>query len=139
MLFMSEEHLDLFSFATGDGLGLGLCDRTGLVASGFMNRARDFASRHVWAALGLERAGLAVVLEREVDHRPTRREARRRLDGISSALCRWGKRKDALLIEAEVAVPLEAEAVKQRLLHHAPLSHHRPNLLLQREKNQRML
>src|ERR1700678_2724655 len=33
-------------------------------------------------------------------------------------------------------VPLEAEAVKQRLLHHAPLAHHRPNLLLQREENQ---
>ena len=26
-------------------------------------------------------------------------------------------------------VPLEAEAVKQRLLHHPPLAHHRPNLL----------
>src|SRR5208282_4110787 len=34
-------------------------------------------------------------------------------------------------------VPLEAEAVKQRLLHHPPLAHHRPNLLFQREENQR--
>jgi hypothetical protein len=34
-------------------------------------------------------------------------------------------------------VPLKAEAVKQRLLHYAPLAHHRPNLLLQREQNQR--
>src|ERR1700722_15066207 len=34
-------------------------------------------------------------------------------------------------------VPLETEAVEQRLLHHATLAHHRPNLLLQREGNQR--
>jgi hypothetical protein len=34
-------------------------------------------------------------------------------------------------------VPLEAEAVKQRLLHHPPLAHHRPNLLLPKEENQR--
>jgi hypothetical protein len=34
-------------------------------------------------------------------------------------------------------MPLKAEAVKQRLLHHPPLAHHRPNLLLQREQNQR--
>jgi hypothetical protein len=58
-LQMSEEHLDLLSLATRDGVGLGLGDRTGLVASGFMNRARDFARRYVQAALGLERAGLA--------------------------------------------------------------------------------
>src|SRR3984957_13299405 len=35
-------------------------------------------------------------------------------------------------------VPLEAEAVEQRLLHHPPLAHHRPTLLLQREENQRL-
>jgi hypothetical protein len=34
-----------------------------------MNRARDLACRTVRAALGLKRAGLAVVLAREVDHR----------------------------------------------------------------------
>src|SRR6202046_127449 len=34
-------------------------------------------------------------------------------------------------------MPLEAEAVEQRLLHHAPLAHHRPNLLIQTEENQR--
>ena len=42
---MSEEHLDLLSFATRDGVGLGLCDRAGLVTSGFMNGARDFTKR----------------------------------------------------------------------------------------------
>jgi len=26
-------------------------------------------------------------------------------------------------------MPFEAEAVEQRLLHHPPLAHHRPNLL----------
>src|SRR5271169_5926227 len=66
---MSEEHLDLLSFATGDGVGLGLCDCAGLVASGFMNGARDLARGHVRAAFWLERAGVAVVLAREVDHR----------------------------------------------------------------------
>ena len=65
----SEQHLDLLSFATGDGVGLGLCNRAGLVASGFVNGARDLACGRVWAALRLERAGLAVVLAREVDHR----------------------------------------------------------------------
>src|ERR1700722_15195376 len=68
-LQVSEQHLDLLSFATGDGVGLGLCDCAGLVASGFVNGARDLACGRVWAALRLERAGLAVVLAREVDHR----------------------------------------------------------------------
>ena len=31
-------------------------------------------------------------------------------------------------------VPLKAEAVEQRLLHHPPLAHHRPNLLPPRQK-----
>jgi hypothetical protein len=34
-------------------------------------------------------------------------------------------------------MPLKAKAVKQRLLHHPPLAHHRPNLLIQTEENQR--
>jgi hypothetical protein len=33
--------------------------------------------------------------------------------------------------------PLEAEAVEQRLLHHPPLAHHRPNLLHPAEENRR--
>ena len=33
-------------------------------------------------------------------------------------------------------MPLEAEAVEQRLLHHPPLAHHRPNLLQPGEGNQ---
>jgi hypothetical protein len=33
--------------------------------------------------------------------------------------------------------PLQTEAVEQRLLHHSPLAHHRPNLLRQAEGNQR--
>jgi hypothetical protein len=33
-------------------------------------------------------------------------------------------------------MPLQAEAIKQRLLHHPPLAHHRPNLPLPREGNQ---
>jgi transposase len=34
-------------------------------------------------------------------------------------------------------MPLEAEAVEQRLLHHPPLAHHRPNLPILRRENQR--
>src|ERR1700729_4252731 len=34
-------------------------------------------------------------------------------------------------------MPFEAEAAKQRLLHHPPLAHHRPNLLYLGEGNQR--
>ncbi len=34
-------------------------------------------------------------------------------------------------------VPFQAEAVEQRLLHHPPLAHHRPNLLPLGEGNQR--
>ena len=48
---------------------IGLCDRTGLVTSGFMNRARDLACGRVRAAFRLERAGLTVALAREVDQR----------------------------------------------------------------------
>ena len=33
-------------------------------------------------------------------------------------------------------MPFQAEAVKQRLLHHTPFAHHRPNLLPQRKENQ---
>ena len=73
-LQMSEEHLDLLSFATRDGVGLGLCDRTGLVTRGFMNRACDFARRNVRAAFWLKRAGLAVMLARKVDHRAVFRQ-----------------------------------------------------------------
>ena len=93
---MSEEHLDLLSFATRDGVGLGLCDRTGLVASGFMNRARDFACRNVQAALGLERAGLAVLLARKVDHRAVLRQPVARL-GFGSS---WNAKPNALEVIA---------------------------------------
>jgi hypothetical protein len=34
-------------------------------------------------------------------------------------------------------MPLKAEAVQQRLLHHPPFAHHRPNLLHPTEENQR--
>src|SRR5271155_3250738 len=34
-------------------------------------------------------------------------------------------------------VPLKTEAVEQRLLHHPPLAHHRPNLPRAEEENQR--
>jgi hypothetical protein len=34
-------------------------------------------------------------------------------------------------------MPLKAEAVEQRLLHHSPLAYHRPNLLRPGEGNQR--
>jgi hypothetical protein len=34
-------------------------------------------------------------------------------------------------------MPLKTEAVEQRLLHHAPLVHHRPNLMHPRRRNQR--
>src|SRR5271154_1548702 len=34
-------------------------------------------------------------------------------------------------------MPLKAEAVEQRLLHHPPFAHHRPNLLHPEEENQR--
>ena len=34
-------------------------------------------------------------------------------------------------------MPLKAEAVEQRLLHHPPFAHHQPNLLHPAEENQR--
>jgi hypothetical protein len=34
-------------------------------------------------------------------------------------------------------MPLKAEAVEQRLLHHPPLAHHRPNLPRPSRRNQR--
>ena len=53
---MSEEHLDLLSFSTRDGVGIGLGDRTGLVTSGFMNGSRNLACEHIRTALGFEHA-----------------------------------------------------------------------------------
>jgi hypothetical protein len=73
-LQMSEEHLDLLSFSTRDGVGLGLCDRAGLVTSGLMNGARDLARRNIRAALGFEHASLAVVLARKEDQRALLRQ-----------------------------------------------------------------
>ena len=59
---MSEEHLDLLSFSTRDGEGLGLGDRTSLVTSGFVNGSRNLACEHIRTALGFEHTGVAVVL-----------------------------------------------------------------------------
>ena len=39
-----------------------------------MNGASNFACRNVWPALGLERAGLAVMLARKVNHRAVFRQ-----------------------------------------------------------------
>src|SRR5271156_6673385 len=72
-----------------------------------MNRARDFARRNVWAALGLERAGLAVTLSRKVDHRPVLRQPVARLGQSAVALLELfaagADIKSALWIEGEVA------------------------------------
>ena len=50
---MSEEHLDLLSFATCDGVGLGLLDRPGLVASGFVNESAILRAGTLGQHLGL--------------------------------------------------------------------------------------
>ena len=72
---MSEEHFDLLSFSTRDSVGLGLCDRTGLVTGGFMNGSRNLACGHIRTALGFEYAGLAVVLSGAIADRAVLRDA----------------------------------------------------------------
>src|SRR3984885_12260209 len=73
-LQMSEEHLDLLSFSTRDGVGLGLGDRAGLVTSGFMNGSRNLACKHIRTALGFEHAGVAVVLSGAIADRAVPRD-----------------------------------------------------------------
>src|SRR5271167_4334596 len=72
-----------------------------------MNRARDFARRNVQAALGLERAGLAVMLARKVDHRAVLRQPVARLGESAVVLLELfaagADIKIALWIEGEVA------------------------------------
>jgi hypothetical protein len=79
---MSEEHLDLLSFSTRDGVGLGLGDRTGLVTSGLMNGSRNLACEHIRTALGFEHAGVAVVLSGAIADRAV----------LCDALARHGER-----------------------------------------------
>jgi hypothetical protein len=99
-LQMSEEHLDLLSLPARDDVGLRLGDCARLVASGYMNGARDLACRRVRAARGLKRAGLAVVLARELAScllSSPRHVVGRTSDDISSAPCRQGKHSGCLL------------------------------------------
>ena len=104
---MSEEHLDLLSFSTRDGVGLGLGDRTGLVTSGFMNGSRNLACEHIRTALGFEHAGVAVVLSGAIADRAVPRDAlarRGERTAIFSQLFAPGADiKIALWIEDEVA------------------------------------
>src|ERR1700729_1022073 len=79
---MSEEHLDLLSFSTRDGVGLRPGDRTGLVTSGFMNGSRDLARGHIRTALGFEHAGVAVALSGAIADRAV----------LCDALARHGER-----------------------------------------------
>src|SRR5579863_3827062 len=72
-----------------------------------MNGARDFACRNVRTALGLERAGLAVLLARKVDHRAVLGQPVARL-GESAVVflelfAAGADIKVAFLIEGEVA------------------------------------
>jgi hypothetical protein len=57
---LGKEHLDLLSLPTSDDVGLGLDDCARLVASGFMNGARDLARWHVREHFGLSVQGVAV-------------------------------------------------------------------------------
>jgi hypothetical protein len=72
---MSEEHFDLLLFATLDGVGLGLGDRTDFVTSRFMNGSRDLACEHIRTALGFEHAGVAVMLSGAIADRAVLRDA----------------------------------------------------------------
>ena len=93
-LQMCEQHLDLLSLATEKRRPQS-CDCAGHVAGVFVNVPRDLACRRVRTALGLEHAGVAVVLAARSSGscRPSspRRAAGRTRDDISSALCRQGK------------------------------------------------
>jgi hypothetical protein len=79
---MSEEHLDLLSFSTRDGVGLGLGDCTGLVMSGFVNGSRNLAREHIRTALGFKHTGVAVVLSGAIADRAV----------LCDALARRGER-----------------------------------------------
>jgi hypothetical protein len=63
-----------------------------------MNGARDLACGHVRAAFGLGRAGVAVVLSREVEERAVLHQVVARLGerAVSLALCRRGKHRRCL-------------------------------------------
>ena len=59
---MGEQHLDLLPFAPRDVVGVGSGDVAGDVPGAFMDGTRHLPSRPVGAAVGLQRAGVAIDL-----------------------------------------------------------------------------
>jgi hypothetical protein len=53
---MGEQHLDAFAVAARLLENFGVNECTGGIASVFMDAARDFALRRLWAAFGFQRA-----------------------------------------------------------------------------------
>ena len=63
-LEMSEEDLDLLAILARFSIGVGVAERPGDVAGGFMDAARDLSRRGVRRAARFEHAALAVGLAR---------------------------------------------------------------------------
>jgi hypothetical protein len=85
-LEVGEQHLHLLALAVREGVGLGLDDGVRQVAGPLEDGARHFARRRVRAALGLESAGLAVLLVGAVEQRRAVGSGPRRWHGIFA----WG-------------------------------------------------
>ena len=137
---MSEERLDLLSYSTGDSIGLGLCDHARLVASSFMNRSRDLSRGHVRTAAvpserqsSSRRSACASSAQAQSKSDPSRCSTAQ--DAPSARSDRRNGRSCAASDYPEHDA--RAEALKQRLRHHPPLAHQRPNLLRPGEGNQR--
>jgi hypothetical protein len=63
---MRKEQLNPLSLAARDGVGLGPCDRTGLVTSGFMNGARSCVQERsggTWAGFATNAWSLCAILK----------------------------------------------------------------------------
>ena len=93
------------------------------------------------AQLPLEAKAVAVTDDEHPDHQLRINRGPPHVAIIGPQMCpNLGQVDEPIDLAKQVTVrdmPLKAEAVKQRLLHHAPLAHHRPNLLHPTEENQR--
>src|SRR5712692_4124673 len=58
---MGEQHLDAFAIAAGLLESRGVSEYTGGIASVFVDAARDFALRRLWAAFRLQRARATII------------------------------------------------------------------------------
>src|SRR5215471_11412262 len=80
---MGEQHLDAFAVAARLLESFGVNDCTGGIASVFMDAARDFALRRLWAAFGFPRTRPTIRGSRTIEENIAMVDSARRLQKLA--------------------------------------------------------